>query len=648
MFGSDVAHWDVPDMSEVLEEAWEMVDHEWIDEADFRDFVFGNPVRFFTGAQPRVLRGHGRARTTSSASSPRTGATMMLDLIVRGGTRRRRHRRAGAARPTSACATGRSSRSATSPTTPARTIDADGLVVAPGFIDLHTHYDAQVLWDPGVSPSPLHGVTTVIGGNCGFSIAPLGADNVDYIQRMMARVEGMSLAALRAGPAWDWVTFGDYLDRVEGNLAINAGFLAGHSTLRRVVMGADATARTGDRGRDRGDGRSCCTSRSPPARSASRRRSATRTPTATARRSRRARPTATSSSRSAGALRDHAGTMLEFIPAVGEISAERMELMADMSLAANRPLNWNLLGSLSPVEIYEQQLQASDLAAARGAQVVALTLPDLMRMRASRLLEQLPGWKEVVRMPDAERRAAVREPETRARLRGRCRATRRTNGLAAMARFDLIEIAEGPLAGRTVDDVAREQGVEPADVLVDVVLPDRLALTLILPSLVPSLGASQEGWQARAAIWRDPRVLLGGSDAGAHIDLMCHGNYPSVVLGHAVRERKVIGLEDAIHLMTDRPARAARAPRPRSDRAGLARRPRDLRPGDDRVGAGRGASRSSRRRRAPARERARHRTRDRGRPDGRHRGRVHRRSRGHGAAVGPRHRNRRPCPVPRP
>ncbi len=435
----------------------------------------------------------------------------------------------------------------------ARTIDADGLVVAPGFVDMHTHYDAQVLWDPGVSPSPLHGVTTVIGGNCGFSIAPLGPDNADYIQRMMARVEGMSLAALQGGPAWDWVTFGDYLDKVEGNLAINAGFLAGHSTIRRVVMGADATSRPataaevdamiailheslsagalgfssslGDAHTD-GDGAPV------PSRAA----------------------VYDEFVALAGTLREHAGTTLEFIPAVGEISPERMELMADMSLAANRPLNWNLLGSLSPVEIYEQQLEASDLAAARGAQVVALTLPDLMRMRASRLLESLPGWKEVVRMPAAERRAAVRDPQTRARLRAGVGDAAK-NGLAAMARFDLIEIAEGPLAGRTVDDVAREQGVEPADVLVDVVLPDRVALTLILPSLVPSLGASQEGWEARAALWRDPRIFLGGSDAGAHVDLMCHGNYPSVVLGHAVRERGVIGLEDAVHLMTDRPAR---------------------------------------------------------------------------------------------
>jgi N-acyl-D-aspartate/D-glutamate deacylase len=246
--------------------------------------------------------------------------------------------------------------------------------------------------------------------------------------------------------------------------------------------------------------------------------------------------------------------MLEFIPAVGEISADRMDLMADMSVAANRPLNWNLLGSLSPVEIYEQQLEASDVAAARGGEVFALTLPDLMRLRASSLLESLPGWKPVVRMADADRRAAAADPATRERLRAAVADSGR-NGLAALADFDLIEISEGRYAGQTVNAVALELGVEPADVLVDVVLPDRLALTMILPSLVPSLGASQEGWEARAALWRDPRVLLGGSDAGAHIDLMCHANYPSIVLGTAVRDRNVISLEEAVHLMTDRPAR---------------------------------------------------------------------------------------------
>ena len=128
----------------------------------------------------------------------------------------------------------------------AETIDADGLVLAPGFIDPHVHYDAQIISPTAVTPSTMYGVTSVVGGNCGFGVAPLGPANANYMLRLLANVEGMSLDALEASSDWAWDGFDEWLDVLSGRIAVNAAFFIGHSTIRRYVMGNHAASRVAD------------------------------------------------------------------------------------------------------------------------------------------------------------------------------------------------------------------------------------------------------------------------------------------------------------------------------------------------------------------------------------------------------------------
>ncbi len=439
-------------------------------------------------------------------------------------------------------------REGTEPLDAHRSIDADGLVVAPGFIDVHTHYDAQLFWDPACAPSSLHGSTTVFCGNCGFSIAPLG-DDPTYIMELLAEVEGIPLAALDAGVPWNWRSFGEYLDRVESlRPAVNVGVSVGHSALRRAVLGQrshDETLRPGElesMGALLADGLAAGgvgfssswglhhfdgDGNPVPSRFASADELVTLSRT----------------------LRAFPGAQLEFIPTNAEFEELHLDVMTRMALAAQAPLNWNILVAHSQDWI-DQRMRASEHARARDAMVVGLSYPDVQRTHVcfkSSHFAMVPGWAPIIGMSPKDKLAALRDPSTRALLR---------QGLdpQSRSRFAEMTIDHSPtneaLRGRRLGDIAAETGQDLLDALVDIVVADELR-TLLLP---PPKAANDEAWVARFDTWRDENVIIGASDAGAHVDILSTYDY-TVRLLALQRERGVLTLAEAVRKLTDVPAR---------------------------------------------------------------------------------------------
>jgi N-acyl-D-aspartate/D-glutamate deacylase len=443
----------------------------------------------------------------------------------------------------------------------AEVVDAGDLVVAPGFVDPHTHYDAQLFWDPEATPSNLHGVTTVMAGNCGFTLAPLDPHDADYLRRMMAKVEGMPLPALETGVGWQWRSFGDYLGALDGNVALNVAFLVGHCALRRNVMGADSIGHeaspeqldamvrllhesldAGGMGfsttlsftHSDGDGQPVAS------------RWASRDEVLAL----------------CAAVAQHEGTTLEYVTdgCLRGFRDDEVTMMGDMTLAGQRPLNWNVLTiDGSEPDRYRAQVGACEQVFERGGKAIALTMPVLVEMNMSFrnycALFMLPGWSDVMNLPVPERIEKLRDPATRRWMneRAHSREAGVIGRLASWGRYqigDTYSAANEGLKGKVVANLAEAKNQGTFDTLLDIVINDELR-TVLWP-MPPD--DDLKSWQLRAEAWEHPLVLLGGSDAGAHLDRMCGAPYTSAFLADQLRGRQLVSLERAVQLITQAPA----------------------------------------------------------------------------------------------
>lgn len=444
----------------------------------------------------------------------------------------------------------------------AETFDATGQIVCPGFIDPHTHYDAQLHWDPLATPSNVHGVTSMMAGNCGFTLAPIRASDADYMRRMMAKVEGMALPALENGIDWNWETFAEYLDRLEGRIAINTGFMVGHCAIRRYVMGEDATSdevsdaqiaemvaelRKGIEAGGMGFSTTLSSTHS----------DGDGVPVAS-----RHAPEKELLALCAEVGR-HPGTSLEaaFTGGLDQFADDEIDLIAKMSGAANRTLNWNVLTVDSSVpQRVPRQLSAYEAAEAAGGRVIALTMPVLVPMNMNFgtfcSFNLMPGWGEILSLPVPERIEKLSDPEVRTGMVERSHSEeagvfRRLADWDNYVIGDTYSEANEGLSGKRASELAAEWGTDSFSALVRVAINDDLR-TILWPG---SPDNDPESWRMRTEVWDDPRAMIGGSDAGAHLDRMSGAPYTTRFLGDMLRGRKLIPVERAVQLITDDPAR---------------------------------------------------------------------------------------------
>jgi N-acyl-D-aspartate/D-glutamate deacylase len=430
-------------------------------------------------------------------------------------------------------------------------VDLDGLVLAPGFIDIHTHYDAQVFWDPDVTPSSWHGVTTVVQGNCGFGLAPMRPDDRQAIMETLQLVEQMSLATLRAGIPWGFETFPQYVEALRHlPKRINVATFAGHSALRMFVMGADdAASRPATEAELQAMGAvlrealaagavGFSTSRAPSHVGAG------------------GLPVPSRSAEPAELV--HLLEVTATSPgAVAEITYGPGFELADVTRLADRlglNMTWGslLTGLFGPPGTSLGMLNVVPQGARVWPQVSCRPITVQFDLRvALRKVAPLPAFKPVLVAGSDEERAAIYRDESwrqAARQQAWSDAYEPAYHADTLAHTTVDETeVHRTLRGRKLVDIAGERGVDAFDVMVDLALEENLRTRFRLArhnTYTDELGA----------LLSDRRTILGAHDGGAHVSELCDASYPSYLLAFWVREQGVLSLEDAVWRLTGQPA----------------------------------------------------------------------------------------------
>ncbi|MBF68914.1 MAG: amidohydrolase [Gammaproteobacteria bacterium] len=440
------------------------------------------------------------------------------------------------------------------------TIDAEGHVVSPGFIDGHTHMDAQVAWDPLGSCSCWHGVTSVVMGNCGFSLAPCAEADKGMVIRNLERAEDISPVAMEAGINWTWETYAEYLDAVEAlPKGINYAGYIGHSALRTYVMGErafEAKASEDDltaMGRELANALKAgaigfSTSRTPNHETADRRPVASRLA-------------------DWDEVRHLVGVMGDLNTGVFEIAQEQVgrdperirdyfDRMKALALESGRPITWGMFGNRKAPDYWRQYFDLLDEVADAGgrmfAQVHSRALNVLLSFRSTMPFDTWELWSDIRAKSLEEQRAAYTDPATRAKLIEI--ANRPYNGpkkIGTEARapeYDWLfplDTIEGP--HRSVASIAAERGTSPVDVLFDLALETDFNIFFMQP-------IANENQDHVLEMIKHPRSVVTFSDSGAHVSQIMDSSLQTHLFAHWVREKEALTVEEAVHQVTLVPA----------------------------------------------------------------------------------------------